>query len=188
MLEKKTNANYIKNKYKRPRLQHFYLFSIYLVRFNGTVNTIRSFWCQGCVQTEVLSGNQKTKLCYSRQIVIDFDQKMELHTATKATITLTIFLTNKNFNHTIQDCPQQKSTGRVGCGEVSCHLQGSHGVRPTLLRTGCTNSYHQRALRKDWKWGGKGSGAGVGSGKGRRNDNWLVECGRSVKSKTVKTN
>ena len=32
-----------------------------LVRFNGTVNTIRSFWCQGCVHTDVLSGKHKIK-------------------------------------------------------------------------------------------------------------------------------
>ena len=32
-----------------------------LVRFNITVNTIRSIWCKGCVQTEVLSENHKTK-------------------------------------------------------------------------------------------------------------------------------
>ena len=25
------------------------------------MNTIRSFWCQGCVQTDILSGNHKTK-------------------------------------------------------------------------------------------------------------------------------
>jgi len=31
-----------------------------LVRFNSTMNTL-SFWCQGCVQTDVLSGNHKTK-------------------------------------------------------------------------------------------------------------------------------
>jgi len=34
--------------------------SLSLVRFNGTVNTLRSFWYQGCVQTDVLSGNHKT--------------------------------------------------------------------------------------------------------------------------------
>ena len=33
---------------------------ISLVWFNGTMNTVRSFWCQGCVQTDVLSGNHKT--------------------------------------------------------------------------------------------------------------------------------
>jgi len=33
------------------------VFSLVL-RFNGTMNTIRLFWCQGCVQTEVLSGKQ----------------------------------------------------------------------------------------------------------------------------------
>ena len=32
-----------------------------LVRFNGTVNTIRSFCCRGYVQADVLSGNIKTK-------------------------------------------------------------------------------------------------------------------------------
>ena len=34
-----------------------------LVRCNGTMSTIlvRSFWCQGCVQIDVLSGNHKTK-------------------------------------------------------------------------------------------------------------------------------
>ena len=32
-----------------------------LVRFDSTVNTIRSFWCQGYVQADVLSENHKTK-------------------------------------------------------------------------------------------------------------------------------
>ena len=34
-----------------------------LVRFNGTVNTVNEghYWCQGCVQTDVLSGNHKAK-------------------------------------------------------------------------------------------------------------------------------
>ena len=38
------------------------MFKFSLVRFNGTVNTYKviSFWCQGCVQTDVLSGNHKT--------------------------------------------------------------------------------------------------------------------------------
>ena len=41
-----------------------------LERFKCTVNTVSSFWCQGCVQTGVVSGNHKTKsaflfrLCY----------------------------------------------------------------------------------------------------------------------------
>ena len=41
-----------------------------LVRFNGTVNTLRSFWCHGCVQTDVLSGYHRTLLplldCYHK--------------------------------------------------------------------------------------------------------------------------
>ena len=39
-----------------------------LVRFNGTVNTKRSFWCQGFVQTDVLSGKQD-KLCCPHKLV-----------------------------------------------------------------------------------------------------------------------
>ena len=34
-----------------------------LVRFNGTVKSIRPFWCQGSVRSDVLSGNHKTICC-----------------------------------------------------------------------------------------------------------------------------
>ena len=32
-----------------------------LVRFNSTMDTISSFWCHGCVQTDVLSEKEKDK-------------------------------------------------------------------------------------------------------------------------------
>ena len=35
--------------------------SFSLARFNCTMNTLRSFWCHGCVQTEALLGNHKNK-------------------------------------------------------------------------------------------------------------------------------
>ena len=44
------------------RKQNFiYMSQFSLVKFNGTVNTTRSFWCQGCVQTDVLSGKHNIK-------------------------------------------------------------------------------------------------------------------------------
>ena len=46
----------VKNHRCFPFVAHFRF-----VRFNGTVN-IWSFWCQGCIQTEVLSGNHKPEL------------------------------------------------------------------------------------------------------------------------------
>ena len=93
----------------------------------------------------MFSGLKDRKSCY---------KKLQTFLQTKFTIIKLI-----NFSVTLYRTVQKlKSTGKggVGYGEVSCHLQGSPGAGPSLIKTEIVIT--KSIKNEGWKWGGKGLG------------------------------
>ena len=62
-------------------------YSLSLVKFNNTVNTITFFWCQGRLQIDVLSGNHKIKSAVPFILLTQIEEPKKRNSTVKVTNT-----------------------------------------------------------------------------------------------------